>query len=136
MSTPRRYRFDNHQPPANLPVHRPVPLPEQQAVVAETATTGQPPVVVQHIHQAPPDRTLTKLTLGAGIGAGAVAAGVIFLPLIVQAVHALVASLMALAFFAAVICWAVVQVVHAIGSARGQKTAETLVPARKRLRRR
>lgn len=112
---PRRYQFDR----PDLPAYQPAPLPEQRQDQAPT-------VIHQHVHMAPPDRTLTKLALGAGIGAGGVTAGVIFLPLLIQAVHALVASLMALAFFAAVICWAVVQIVQAIGSTKGQQAAKTV----------
>ncbi|MEV4193375.1 DUF6251 family protein, partial [Streptomyces toxytricini] len=29
-----------------------------------------PQVVHQHIHQAPPDRTVQRIALGAGVGAG------------------------------------------------------------------
>ncbi|MFE4663315.1 DUF6251 family protein, partial [Streptomyces hydrogenans] len=35
-----------------------------------------PQVVHQHIHHAPPDRTVQRIALGSGIGAGTVAAGV------------------------------------------------------------
>jgi hypothetical protein len=59
------------------------------AVQAEMVQRQAAPQVV-HIHQAPPDRTLQRVSLGAGMGAGAVAAGVYFGPL-------LVASLMSIA---------------------------------------
>jgi hypothetical protein len=42
----------------------------------------QVPQVV-HVHQAPPDRTVQRLALGAGTGAGAVAAAVYFGPLLI-----------------------------------------------------
>jgi hypothetical protein len=52
------------------------------AVQAEVTARQQPPQVV-HVHQAPPDRTVQRLALGAGTGAGAVAAAVYFGPLLV-----------------------------------------------------
>jgi hypothetical protein len=127
VSTPRRYQFDNHLPatrePAPAPVHRPQPLPEQQA------QQGVPQVV--HIHQAPPDRTLQRVALGAGMGGGAVAAGVFFLPLLIEAVHALVASLAVLALLVAVVAWAVVTIVNAVGGKTGQQAAKTLAKTRR-----
>lgn len=87
--TPRKYRFDNPIPtfePRPLPARRPeegtqivgTPGGEQQV------WQQQPPVQqVIHVHQAPPDRTLQRLFLGAGIGAGAVAGAVYFGPLLV-----------------------------------------------------
>jgi hypothetical protein len=52
------------------------------AVQAEVTARQQPPQVV-HVHQAPPDRTVQRLALGAGTGAGAVAAAVYFGPLLI-----------------------------------------------------
>lgn len=52
------------------------------AVQAEVTARQQPPQVV-HVHQAQPDRTVQRLALGAGTGAGAVAAAVYFGPLLV-----------------------------------------------------
>lgn len=52
------------------------------AVQAELTARQQPPQVV-HVHQAGPDRTVQRLALGAGTGAGAVAAAVYFGPLLV-----------------------------------------------------
>lgn len=135
MSTPKRYRFDNPLPttrtPASPPVHRPVPLPEQQP-----ADTGQHQVVVQHFHAAPPDRTLQRLALGAGMGAGAVAAGVYFLPMLIIAVQSLAAALMTLAVMLAVACWAIVTIVQAVGGSTGNAAAKNLTRTRRgRLRR-
>jgi hypothetical protein len=52
------------------------------AVQAEVTARQQPPQVV-HVHQAPPDRTVQRLALGGGTGAGAVAAAVYFGPLLI-----------------------------------------------------
>ncbi|WP_329311687.1 DUF6251 family protein [Streptomyces sp. NBC_01262] len=138
MSTPKRYRFDNQLPttrtPAPLPVHRPVPLPEQQQA---DGRHQEHQVVVQHFHAAPPDRTLQRLALGAGMGAGAVAAGVYFLPMLIIAVQSLVAALMTLAVILAVACWAIVTIVQAVGGSTGNAAAKTLTRTRRgRLRRR
>ncbi len=67
--------------------------------------------VVQHIHHAPPDRTVQRIALGSGVGAGAVAAGVYFGPLLVGVLTAIAANLALLAFLAAVCAWGVVTVV-------------------------
>ncbi|MEU0408119.1 DUF6251 family protein [Streptomyces griseorubiginosus] len=104
-----------------LPAHRPltvVQLPDGQHVYADPAAlpAQQPtgPQVV-HIHQAPPDRTVQRVALGSGVGAGAVAAGVYFGPLLVGALTAIAANLAMLAFIALVLGWAVVTVVRAVG---------------------
>ncbi|MGY4907113.1 DUF6251 family protein [Streptomyces sp. 900116325] len=94
-------------------------LPAQQA----------PQQIVQHIHQAPPDRTVQRLALGSGVGAGAVAAGVYFGPLLVGVLTAIAANLAVLAFLAAVMAWGVVSVVKSVGGSEGKA-------ASKRLRRR
>lgn len=128
MSVPKRYQFDNQLPATRqappLPVYQPVPLPEQQAQQ----------VVVNHYHEAPqPDRTVQRLALGAGMGAGAVAAGVYFLPLLIAALQSLVMGLISLAFALAVAAWAVHTIVNAIGGKAGQAAAKT---TRRGLRRR
>ncbi|WP_445277738.1 DUF6251 family protein [Streptomyces sp. DSM 41033] len=82
-----------------------LPAPQQTA----------PQQIVQHIHQAPPDRTVQRIALGSGVGAGAVAAGVYFGPLLVAALTAMAANLAMLAFLAAVMAWGVVTVVKSIG---------------------
>ncbi|MFE2630697.1 DUF6251 family protein [Streptomyces sp. NPDC059374] len=103
-----------------LPDKRPltvVQLPDGHHVYADPthlpAQTAGPQVV--HIHQAPPDRTVQRVALGSGVGAGAVAAGVYFGPLLVGALTAIAANLAMLAFIALVLGWAVVTVVRAVG---------------------
>ncbi|MEV6311469.1 DUF6251 family protein [Streptomyces sp. NPDC051840] len=81
-----------------------LPAPQQQV----------PQQIVQHIHQAPPDRTVQRVALGSGVGAGAVAAGVYFGPLLIGALTAIAANLAFLAFIALVLGWSVVTVVRAI----------------------
>ncbi|WP_427166571.1 DUF6251 family protein [Streptomyces sp. C1-1] len=104
-----------------LPAHRPltvVQLPDGQHVYADpTALPAQQPAGPQvvHIHQAPPDRTVQRVALGSGVGAGAVAAGVYFGPLLVGALTAIAANLAMLAFIALVLGWSVVTVVRAVG---------------------
>ncbi|MFD0367183.1 DUF6251 family protein [Streptomyces sp. NPDC127114] len=95
-----------------------------------------PQVVHQHIHQAPPDRTVQRIALGSGIGAGAVAAGVYFGPLLVGALTAIAANLALLAFLAVVLAWGVHTVVKSIGGPDGRAAAKTLAKTRKSLRRR
>lgn len=123
---PKRYQFDNHLPTAREPaplVHRPVPLPEQQA-----------PVV--HYHQAPPDRTIQRLALGSGVGAGAVAAGVYFGPLLIAAMTSIAISLAVAVLALAVTAWAVTTVVKSVGGTEGQAAAQALGKARKSRRKR
>ncbi|MFG3492456.1 DUF6251 family protein [Streptomyces sp. NPDC047972] len=97
-------------------------------------TAAAPQVVHQHIHQAPPDRTVQRIALGSGIGAGTVAAGVYFGPLLVGALTAIAANLALLAFLAAVLAWGVVSVVKSIGGTDGKAAAKTLARTRKRRR--
>ncbi|MGW0968311.1 DUF6251 family protein [Streptomyces sp. NPDC002516] len=110
----------------HLPAHRPltvVQLPDGQHVYADptTLTVQQPagPQVV-HIHQAPPDRTVQRIALGSGVGAGAVAAGVYFGPLLVGVLTAIAANLAILALLAAVMAWGVVTIVRSIGGSDGK----------------
>ncbi|GHG33721.1 DUF6251 family protein [Streptomyces zaomyceticus] len=93
-----------------------------------------PQVVHQHIHQAPPDRTVQRIALGSGIGAGTVASGVYFGPLLVGALTAIAANLALLAFLAAVLAWGVVSVVKSVGGPDGKAAAKTLAKTRKRRR--
>lgn len=109
-------------------------LPAQQAPAAAPATFTGPQVVHQHIHQAPPDRTVQRLALGTGIGAGTVAAGVYFGPLLVGVLTAMAANLALLAFLAAVCAWGVVTVVKSVGGADGKAAAKTVRKARGRRR--
>ncbi|MEU0285445.1 DUF6251 family protein [Streptomyces sp. NPDC006147] len=111
-----------------LPKKRPltvVQLPDGHHVYADPAAlpAQQPtgPQVV-HIHQAPPDRTVQRVALGSGVGAGAVAAGVYFGPLLVGALTAIAANLAMLAFIALVLGWAVVTVVRAVGDSNKSPT--------------
>jgi len=123
MTTPRRYQFDNHLPAVpqqpQMPVYRPEMLPTPD--YAE-----QPHVVVQHIHQAPPDRTVQRVALGAGVGAGTVAAGVYFGPLLVAAISSMAISLALVALVVVAAAWGVVSVVRSIGGPEGQAAAKTL----------
>ncbi|RZU29473.1 hypothetical protein EV284_5692 [Streptomyces sp. BK022] len=93
-----------------------VPMPPEQAV----------PTVIQHIHQAPPDRTVQRIALGSGVGAGAVAAGVYFGPLLVGVLTAIAANLAILALLAAVVAWGVVTVVRYVGGTDGKAAAKRL----------
>ncbi|WP_326698743.1 DUF6251 family protein [Streptomyces sp. NBC_01754] len=90
-----------------------------------------PSQVVQHIHQAPPDRTVQRLALGSGIGAGTVAAGVYFGPLLVGALTAIAANLAILAFLAVALTWGVVTVVKSVGGPDGKAAASSLRKTRR-----
>lgn len=132
MSTPRRYQFDNHLPvtreSAPLPIYRPEPLlPQQQA-------PQQPQII--HIHEAPPDRTMQRVALGSGMGAGTVAAGVYFGPLLVAAMTSMAISLAVVAVVVTVSAWAVVTVVRSIGGPDGKAAVQTVQQARRGRRRR
>ncbi|MEW2194121.1 DUF6251 family protein [Streptomyces microflavus] len=113
----------------HLPAPRPpyvVHLPDgTPAYTDHLPATYQPadavPQVV-HVHQAPPDRTVQRLALGSGMGAGAVAAGVYFGPLLVGALTAIAANLALLALVAAVCAWGVVTVVKSVGGTNGKAT--------------
>ncbi|WP_328895246.1 DUF6251 family protein [Streptomyces sp. NBC_00236] len=100
----------------------PQSLPVQQA----------PQQIVQHIHHAPPDRTVQRIALGSGVGAGAVAAGVYFGPLLVGVLTAIAANLAMLAFLAAVSAWGVVTVVKSIGGSEGKAASKSVSRARRR----
>ncbi|GAA2967111.1 MULTISPECIES: DUF6251 family protein [Streptomyces] len=90
-----------------------------------------PQQIVQHIHQAPPDRTVQRLALGSGIGAGTVAAGVYFGPLLVGALTAIAANLALLAFLAVALTWGVVTVVKSVGGPDGKAAASSLRKTRR-----
>ncbi|ROQ32403.1 hypothetical protein EDD98_1387 [Streptomyces sp. PanSC19] len=125
---------------SNLPEPvRVVQLPDGTYTYADHLPTplqpaAAPQVVHQHIHQAPPDRTVQRIALGSGIGAGTVAAGVYFGPLLVGALTAIAANLALLVFLAAVLAWGVVSVVRSVGGPDGRAAAKTLAKARKRRR--
>ncbi|MFD8891027.1 DUF6251 family protein [Streptomyces sp. NPDC059566] len=98
---------------------RVVQLPDGRHIYADPAPTtayAGPNVVHQHIHQAAPDKTVQRIALGSGVGAGAVAAGVYFGPLLVAALTAMAANLAFLALLALVLGWCVHTVVKAVGS--------------------
>ncbi|MFD6415849.1 DUF6251 family protein [Streptomyces sp. NPDC060194] len=105
-----------------------VRLPDGTYVYADQPTPapygGGPQVVHQHIHHAPPDRTVQRVALGSGVGAGAVAAGVYFGPLLVGVLTAIAANLAMLAFLALVLGWGVVTVVKTV-AATDTKTAKS-----------
>lgn len=123
MTPPRRYQFDNQLPAIpqqpQAPVYRPEALPTP-------AGFDQPHVIVQHIHQAPPDRTVQRVALGVGVGGGAVAGAVYFGPLLVAAISSMAISLAVVALVVVVIAWAVVTTVRSIGGPEGQAAAKTL----------
>lgn len=129
MATSRRYQFDNQ-----LPVPRqgpPLPVYEPQPMSGPVAYDEGRPVVVQHIHQAPPDRTVQRVALGAGAGAGAVAAGVYFGPLLVAALSSMAISLAVVALVAVAAAWGVVTVVKSVGGPDGKAAAANVAKARR-----
>ncbi|MFH8665277.1 DUF6251 family protein [Streptomyces anulatus] len=118
--------------------HRPsvVHLPDgTPAYTDHLPTSYQPsnavPQVV-HVHQAPPDRTVQRLALGSGVGAGAVAAGVYFGPLLVGVLTAIAANLALLALVASVCAWGVVTVVKSVGGSDGKAASSSLRKGRRR----
>ncbi|MFH8685124.1 DUF6251 family protein [Streptomyces lydicus] len=130
MSTPRRYQFDNQLPATQAPQ----PVVYQPQPMTVPAAYEQPPVVVQHIHQAPPDRTVQRVALGAGAGGGAVAAGVYFGPLLISSLTVIGANLLFLAFIAAVGTWGITTVVRSVGGSDGKAAAANLAKARRKRR--
>ncbi|MEU4124281.1 DUF6251 family protein [Streptomyces virginiae] len=123
----------NHLPE---PVQPPgiVQLPDGTHVYAAQlpATYAGPQVVHQHIHQAAPDKTVQRIALGSGVGAGAVAAGMYFGPLLVAALTAMAANLAFLAFLALVLGWGVHTVVKSIGSPEAGAAVKNMRRARRR----
>ncbi|WP_424860963.1 DUF6251 family protein [Streptomyces sp. MMS24-I29] len=123
----------------NLPAPRAitvVQLPDGTYTYADAAhlpvPQAAPQQIVQHIHHAPPDRTVQRIALGSGVGAGAVAAGVYFGPLLVGVLTAVAANLAILAFLVVVLAWGVVTVVKSIGGTDGQTAAKSLSKSRRR----
>ncbi|MGW5420703.1 DUF6251 family protein [Streptomyces sp. NPDC003943] len=121
----------------NLPEPvRVVQLPDGTYTYADhlpaVSQSAAPQVIHQHIHQAPPDRTVQRIALGSGVGAGAVAAGVYFGPLLVGALTAIAANLALLAFLAVALAWGVHTVVKSIGGPDGKAAAKTLSRARRK----
>lgn len=128
MATPRRYQFDNQLPV----IQTPQPVVYQPEPMTVPTAYEQPPVLVQHIHQAPPDRTIQRVALGAGVGGGAVAAGVYFGPLLVAALSSMAISLAVVAFVVVVVGWGSVTLVRSLGSPDGKAAAENLSKARRK----
>ncbi|MEU8507128.1 DUF6251 family protein [Streptomyces brevispora] len=117
----------------NLPAHRAltvVQLPDGTYTYTDPRTLPAPQAppqqIVQHIHHAPPDRTVQRLALGSGVGAGTVAAGVYFGPLLVGVLTAIAANLAILALLVAVMAWGVVTVVKSVGSSEGKAASKSL----------
>lgn len=126
--------MDQHLPgPRTLTV---VQLPDGTYTYADAnrlpAQQQAPQQIVQHIHQAPPDRTVQRIALGSGIGAGAVAAGVYFGPLLVGVLTAIAANIALLAFLALILAWGVHTVVKSIGSPSGAAAVKNVRKARRR----
>ncbi|MER6911127.1 DUF6251 family protein [Streptomyces sp. NPDC000594] len=90
----------------------------------------QMPQVV-HIHQAPPDRTVQRVALGTGMGAGAVVAGVYFGPLLVAAMTSMAISLAVAALVVVAITWGLHTTVKAIGGPDGTAAAKNIAKVRK-----
>jgi membrane protein implicated in regulation of membrane protease activity len=92
-----------------------------------TAYREQQPQQIVHIHEAAaPDRTIQRVALGSGMGAGAVAAGVYFGPLLVAALASMAITLAVLALVVAVSAWAVVAVVRSVGGTDGKAAAKAV----------
>ena len=125
--TPKRYQFDMPMAPVEprpLPVRRPdteqgYPLVGTPASDQQVWQATQPVQQVVHIHQAPPDRVLQRLALGAGIGAGATAGAVYFGPLLVASMEMIAITFLIGGLVIAVLAWSVVSVV---GSLKPDKT--------------
>ncbi|MEU0990682.1 DUF6251 family protein, partial [Streptomyces sp. NPDC005953] len=88
-------------------------------------------VVHQHIHQAPPDRTVQRVALGSGIGAGAVGASVYFGPLLVAAITSMAVSLAVAALVVIAITYGLVTVVKSVGGPDGKAAAKNISKARR-----
>ncbi|MEU5618068.1 DUF6251 family protein [Streptomyces sp. NPDC047802] len=126
--------MDQHLPaPRTVAVVR---LPDGTYTYADAAhlpaQQQAPQQIVQHIHQAPPDRTVQRVALGSGVGAGAVAAGVYFGPLLVGVLTAIAANLAILAFLAVALVWGVTTLVKSTGGAEGKAAASSLRRSRRR----
>ncbi|MCX4801815.1 DUF6251 family protein [Streptomyces sp. NBC_01214] len=123
----------NHLPEPSLHANI-VRLPDGTHTYTENlpATYTGPQVVHQHIHQAAPDKTMQRIALGSGVGAGAVAAGVYFGPLLIGALTAIAANIAMLAFLALVLGWGVHTVVKSIGSPEAASAVKNVRKARRR----
>ncbi|MGC5398587.1 DUF6251 family protein [Streptomyces sp. DT20] len=122
----------------NLPAHRAltvIQLPDGTYTYADPQSLPVqqgPQQIVQHIHHAPPDRTVQRIALGSGVGAGAVAAGVYFGPLLVGVLTAIAANLAILAFLAVAMVWGVTTLVKTTGGSEGKADSKAVSRARRR----
>ncbi|MGW6839642.1 DUF6251 family protein [Streptomyces sp. NPDC054958] len=125
----------NHLPEPSLNANV-VRLPDGTHAYADhlPATYAGPQVVHQHIHQAAPDKTVQRIALGSGVGAGAVTAGVYFGPLLIGALTAIAANIAFLAFLALVLGWGVHTVVKSVGSPEAGAAVKNVVKARRKRR--
>ncbi|MGW2837125.1 DUF6251 family protein [Streptomyces sp. NPDC001493] len=107
-----------------------VQLADGTYTYANTAHLPAPQVapqqIVQHIHQAAPDRTVQRMALGTGVGAGAVSASVYFGPMLIAAITSMAISLAVVALVVVVIGWTAVTVVRSVGGTDGKAAAKTL----------
>ncbi|MEU5976347.1 DUF6251 family protein [Streptomyces sp. NPDC047315] len=110
-------------------------LPQPQGglpAVHSGAGTAPVPQVV-HIHQAaPPDRTLQRVALGGGIGAGAVGASVYLGPMLVAAINSIAISLATGALVVVCVTYGLVAVVRSIGGPDGAGAVDNIRKARGR----
>ncbi|MFE2633956.1 DUF6251 family protein [Streptomyces scopuliridis] len=101
------------------------------ATLPAAAPQSAVPQVV-HIHQAAPDRTVQRVALGAGVGAGAVGASVYFGPMLVAAITSMAVSLAVVALVVVATAWGLVTVVRSVGGTDGKAAAKNLSKARRR----
>ncbi|MEV8392836.1 MULTISPECIES: DUF6251 family protein [unclassified Streptomyces] len=102
--------------------------PAALPAVAPQSTVPQ----VVHIHQAAPDRTVQRVALGSGIGAGAVGASVYFGPMLIAAITSMAVSLAVVALVVVATAWGLVTVVRSVGGTDGRAAAKTLSKTRRR----
>lgn len=121
-------------PAPHVPHDQVVRLPDGTHVYAPQPLTPVQPAqqVIQHIHQAPPDRTIQRVALGSGIGAGTVAAGVYFGPLLIAAVTSMAISLAVVAVVITVLVWGGTTVVKTLAGPHGEQAAKNVGKARRR----
>ena len=123
-------------PSLPVPHDQVVRLPDgTYAYTPQPLTPAQPgaaQIVHQHIHQAPPDRTVQRVALGSGIGAGTVAAGVYFGPLLVAAMTSMAIDLAVVAVIIVALTWGATTVVKTLAGPHGERAANTVSKARRR----
>lgn len=120
----------------NLPIRHEqvVRLPDGKYAYSPQPLPVEPttPQVVQHFHQAPPDRTIQRVALGSGIGAGTTAAGVYFGPLLVAAMTSMAINLAILAVVIVALVWGATTVVRTLAGPDAKEAAKTLTAVRRR----